>query len=117
MVEFYWTNKVDGVDEIKAEDVNNLGNTIINIISDIESFKTFITNSKEDVSNKGKPGGYAPLNSAGVLGEEYLIIDWNPINGSTNPIASGGVYDIVGNIETALDGIIAIQESLIGGAV
>ena len=43
------------------------------------------------------------------------VIDDTPTDGSNNPVSSGGVYTAIGDIETALDNIIAIQESLIGG--
>lgn len=44
-----------------------------------------------------------------------IPIDDTPTEGSTNAVSSGGVYRAIGDIETALDNIIAIQESLIGG--
>lgn len=41
--------------------------------------------------------------------------DENPTKNSEKLITSGGVYNAIGNIESALDGIIAIQNNLIGG--
>lgn len=44
-----------------------------------------------------------------------IVIDEKPTEGSKNAVSSGGVYEAIGDIETALDAIIAIQEALIGG--
>lgn len=44
-----------------------------------------------------------------------IKIDDKPTEGSNNAVSSGGVYEAIGDIETALDGIISLQEALIGG--
>ena len=104
-MEFQWTDKVDNVDDILAEDVNSLANAIIALIDE-----------KENISNKGIANGYAPLDENIKIPDAYLrAIDDTPTEGSNNPVSSGGVYTAIGNIETALDGIIAIQNELIGG--
>lgn len=73
-----WVNKVDGVDDVLAEDINSIANAVIKL--------------EEDVSNIEVP-------------------DVDLSNYYTKP----EVDDMVGNIETALDNIIAIQNTLIGG--
>ena len=44
-----------------------------------------------------------------------ISADTTPIKDSKKLITSGGVYTVMGDIETALDNIIAMQEGLIGG--
>ena len=50
-----------------------------------------------------------------LSGGGSVEIDDTPTEGSTNAVSSGGVYTVLGDIETALDEIIEIQESLISG--
>ena len=88
-----------------ADDINSLANAIIALIDE-----------KENISNKGIANGYVPLDENIKIPDAYLrAIDDTPTEGSNNPVSSGGVYTAIGDIETALDGIIAIQNSLIGG--
>ena len=118
-MEFKWTNKVDNVDDILAEDVNSLANAIITLIDEKENISNTIIaliGEKENISNKGIANGYAPLDENIKIPDAYLrAIDDTPTEGSNNPVSSGGVYTAIGDIETALDGIIAIQNELIGG--
>ena len=58
---------------------------------------------------------YALIKNMVKTSAQIGVIDDTPTEGSNNPVSSGGVYEAIGNIETALDNIIAIQESLIGG--
>ena len=48
-------------------------------------------------------------------GDHTHTVDSALSSSSTNPVQNKVVYSALGNIETALDNIIALQESLIGG--
>lgn len=57
------------------------------------------------------------LNNPHSVTKEQLgiFVDSEPYEGSENLITSGAVYNSLGDIETALDSILATQEALIGG--
>lgn len=79
-----WKDKLDGVDEILAEDINAIAKAVIETQEELENLET----SDVDLSN------YYTKNE--VYSKEEI-------------------NEQVGDIEAALDGIITLQENLIGG--
>ena len=62
----------------------------------------------------GATGQYGGFEWDGTI-MTAVTADTKPTKDSKKLITSGGVYEAIGDIETALDGIIAIQNNLIGG--
>lgn len=71
--------------------------------------------SKKQNKLLGYEGQYVGFMGIVSSEAEVLTPDWLPQKDSDMLITSGGVYEAIGNIETVLDGIIAIQNALIGG--
>lgn len=113
----------DAMKKIADTDLNMNGHDIVNVrdiyISDVDG-------KGEEYGACIHPEGYVPyreLNAAvlafyGVIGDEPTILRNIADGQEDNDSATVGQLNAaVGDIETALDKIIAIQESLIGGAV
>ena len=92
-----------------------------------DSVTDFNDSTEEDAPFKGAEASATIVCSQGSAAEAYakkrgfaieytgIIIDDKPTESSKNAVSSGGVYEAIGDIETALDGIISLQEALIGG--
>lgn len=68
-----------------------------------------------EVSSVNGQTGDVKLSAGDVGAISTDNIDDTPTEGSPNPVSSDGVYMALGDIESALDSIIAIQDKLIGG--
>lgn len=68
-----------------------------------------------EVSSVNGQTGKVVLDASDVGAISKDDVDDTPTEGSTNPVSSDGVYMALGDIESALDSIIAIQDKLIGG--
>lgn len=138
-----WKDKQDGVDEILAEDINAIANAVIKTQEELKNLEipeidlsnyynkketedfvseryTPIETFNEQIIKKqdkfsGYEGQYVGFSGITSSNAEALTPDWLPQKDSDMLITSGGVYEAIGNIETVLDGIIAIQNALIGG--
>ena len=62
----------------------------------------------------GEEGSYGGFDGVSPQIKAF-VPDTAPTENSTRLITSGGVYAVIGDIETALDSIIALQNELIGG--
>lgn len=92
-----------------------------------DSVISFNDSFEDDAPFKGAEASATIVCSQGSAAEAYakkrgfaieytgIAIDEKPTEGSKNAVSSGGVYEAIGDIETALDGIISLQEALIGG--
>jgi tetrahydromethanopterin S-methyltransferase subunit A len=86
-----WKNKVNGVDDVDAEDINEIAQAVIKI-------------EKNGVGNGG--------NTDIVIDNEMSDTSENAVQ---NKVIKNYVDNSIGNIEDSLDAIIEIQNSLIGG--
>ena len=69
------------------------------------------------LSPEGYEDGYAVLTFYGIEGDEYTRLRYvAPGKLEYDAVNLGQLNNAVGNIETALDSILSIQEQLIGGA-
>ena len=92
-----------------------------------DSVISFNDSVEADAPFKGAEASATIVCSQGSAAEAYakkrgfaieytgIAIDEKPTEGSKNAVSSGGVYEAIGDIETALDSIISLQEALIGG--
>lgn len=85
-----WKDLVDGVDTASSKPVNDIAHAVIKMEEENEN--------KEDISIE--------------IDTEMSDESENPVQ---NKVIKFYVDDKVGNIENALDNIISIQETLIGG--
>ena len=90
-----WTDKVGGVDYVLADDINSIASAVIKNEEEIKNLK----------SNSGS-------NVNITIDTEMSDTSENPVQ---NKVVKGYVDGQIGDIDTALDSIIAIQNSLIGG--
>lgn len=108
-------------------DLNMGGHSITNVGSlhsqSIDVKDLFVIGEGEDgetgagLSPEGYEDGYAVLTFYGIEGDEYTRLRYvAPGKWDCDAATVGQLNAAVGNIETALDGILAIQEQLIGGA-
>lgn len=86
-----WKNKVNGVDDVDAEDINEIAQAVIEI-------------EKNGAGNGG--------NTDIVIDNEMSDTSENAVQ---NKVIKNYVDNSIGNIEDSLDAIIEIQNSLIGG--
>ena len=86
-----WKNKVNGVDDVDAEDINEIAQAVIEI-------------EKKGAGNGG--------NTDIVIDNEMSDTSENAVQ---NKVIKNYVDNSIGNIEDSLDAIIEIQNSLIGG--
>ena len=82
-----WKDKVNGVDDVVAEDINAIAQSVIECEEGIEIADDKIIKLEEDMTETNVK-----------------------VNGIQEEVS-----DKIGDIDTALEGIIAIQNSLIGG--
>lgn len=106
-----WVDKIEGVDDAGANDINNIAHAVI----DIENNKT--TSISENPSNTKYPtekavADYVSEQGGGAVDTEMSDTSTNAVQ---NKVIKKYVDENVGDIETALDSIIAIQNELIGG--
>ena len=79
----------------------------------IETFETEMPKKQDKFL--GYEGQYVGFRGMEGSDAEVMTPDWLPQKDSDYLITSGGVYDAIGDIETALDNIIVVQNNLIGG--
>ena len=109
----YWINKTDGTDSVLAEDFNR---AFEKVSQDIDTKVDKIDGkglSTEDytTAEKEKLSGLANYDDTQIKSD--IQTQQNEIDNLNNRISSVEVS--IGDIDTALDGIIAIQNKLIGG--
>ena len=121
-----WIDKQDGIDDILAEDINSIANAVIETQKEINKIvidQTYSPTSKN--AQSGKAVAEAVAKSGGGT-TDYELLDNKPqingieLNGNLTAeelsLVDKATFDNnIGNIETALDNIIAIQNELIGG--
>lgn len=142
---FEWTDKQNGVDDVLAEDINNIANSLIETQREIGKIiidQTYNPESENAQSGKAVAEAVSDKQDSLVSGTNIKTINNQSILGSGNITIEGGsdvevdqiylptsenaqsgkavaeaITQTVGDIETALDEIIALQEALIGGDV
>ena len=121
-----WVDKQDGIDDILAEDINSIANAVIETQEEIN--KIVIDQTYSPISENAQSGiavAEAVAKSGGGT-TDYELLDNKPqingieLNGNLTAeelsLVDKATFDNnIGNIETALDNIIAIQNELIGG--
>ena len=150
-----WTRRVNGIDTIWAEDINNIANAVIELeeqakkqepvndnpvfsgkltVDGIEIYKENDSEGWVVIRRPESISGVAPVPASTLkLGYDCAFIDEHQIYHSGNLknvteygntlnseekahfMSNTGLNDVIGDIETALDAIIALQESFIGG--
>lgn len=106
-----WIDQKDEVDKAGADVINEIANAVIQI----ENNKT--TSISENPSNTKYPtekavADYVSEQGGGAVDTEMSDTSTNAVQ---NKVIKKYVDENVGDIETALDNIIAIQNELIGG--
>ena len=121
-----WVDKQDGIDDILAEDINSIANAVIETQEEINKIVIDQTYSPiSENAQSGKAVAEAVAKSGGGT-TDYELLDNKPqingieLNGNLTAeelsLVDKATFDNnIGNIETALDNIIAIQNELIGG--
>ena len=152
-----WKDKVDGVDDVLAEDINSIAHSVIELEEGVnEKEKVLFVTVTDGVASHNAiqiaeyaDNGYSvycePYNDgetryalsvysmhdednasakfAFMDAEEGILHVWEIYEDGTtdhyifNAVLNDDFVAAIGDIETALDSIIAIQESLIGGSV
>ena len=121
-----WADKQDGIDDILAEDINSIANAVIETQEEINKIvidQTYAPTSEN--AQSGNAVAEAVAKSGGGT-TDYELLDNKPqingieLNGNLTAeelsLVDKATFDNnIGNIETALDNIIAIQNELIGG--
>ena len=145
MIQFVWTDKIDGVDDVSANDINTIGQALQQLIDDgldVPTKLSQLTNDMGFVTDDAIPTKLSQLEADSISGYELTIgaSSLEIVGGSINLKSDYGlsvegnriqevgapeqntdaankayVDGLVGNIESALDSIIAMQNSLIGG--
>lgn len=84
-------------------DYNDLVNKPVNV-SEFTNDANYVTESqletKQDILVSGT--NIKTINNQSILGSGNIVFDTVPTQGSTNAITSGAVYEVLGNLETAL---------------
>ena len=129
MIQFVWLDKVDGVDDVRAEDINAIGRTLQQLIDGGLNIPTKLSDLEADsISGYELLIGASALSISGssihINKADYgFYVDGNRIQNVATPEDSadaankGYVDGLVGSVESALDSIIAMQNSLIGGDI
>lgn len=143
---FIWIDKVDGEDEVLAEDINSIGREVERLGKETPTQVTKLSQLQNDagyITAEAVPTKLSELEADSISGPVLSIgasaltisggsihisktdygfsVDGNRIQlvgdpeDSTDATNKGYVDGLVGNVETALDSIISIQNSLIGG--
>ena len=146
MIQFVWTDKIDGVDDVSANDINTIGQALQQLIDDgldVPTKLSQLTNDMGFVTDDAIPTKLSQLEADSISGYALSIgasalelsggsihinkadygfsVDGNRIQSVGTPEADedaankGYVDGLVGDVEDALDVIIAMQESLLGG--
>lgn len=143
---FIWNDKVDGKDEVLAEDINSIGREVERLGKETPIQVTKLSQLQNDagyITAEAVPTKLSQLEADSITGSVLSIgasalemsggsihinktdygfyVDGNRIQSVGTPEDSadaankGYVDGLIGDIDTALDSIISIQNSLIGG--
>lgn len=84
-------------------DYNDLVNKPVNV-SDFSNDANYVTESQLETKQDTLVSGtnIKTINNQSLLGSGNIVFDNVPTQGSTNAITSGAVYEVLGNLETAL---------------
>jgi hypothetical protein len=123
-----WTPKIDDVDDVMASDINEVAAAVIKIEEEgvsggggtgggmtEEQLKDILNNGIDFLTVKQLLTAYS-LHIDGDLGHIVVRDDKGNPQSLKDVFATLATKKELGDIETALDEIIAIQNSLIGGA-
>ena len=130
-----WIDKQNNIDTVDADDINGIAHAVedLELVAHIHSNKEILDEISEAPVTHTELNAYATISAL----EDGTIQPFNALNAdlavfadqatlaerATADVAGNDIMDTyatkaeVGNIETALDGIIAIQNALIGGGV
>lgn len=121
-----WTNKIDNVDDILADDINSIAQEVIILqknINDIDdecdakigALDNLETNDKSNLVNAINEIVASGSSSGIIVDQTYNSTSANAQSGKAVAEAIAEVDEKVGDIDTTLDNIIAMQNSYIGG--
>lgn len=84
-------------------DYNDLVNKPVNV-SEFTNDANYVTESQLETKQDTLVSGtnIKTINNQSILGSGNIVFDNVPTQGSTNAITSGAVYEVLGNLETAL---------------
>ena len=105
-----WKDKVDGVDDVLAEDINSIAQATIDNEEDIKHLREDLDNL--DVGGEVDLGNY--YTKVEVDEQRGNLADLTTTDKTNLVAAINEVDEQIGDIETALDGIITIQNQLMG---
>lgn len=146
MIQFVWIDKIDGVDDVSANDINTIGQALQQLIDDGLDVPTKLSQLINDmgfVTDDAIPTKLSQLEADSISGYVLSIsasalelsggsihinkadygfyVDGNRIQNvatpedSTDAANKAYVDGLVGSVESALDSILSLQNSLIGG--
>ena len=111
-----WVDKQNGVDDILAEDVNMLAHAIKYSENEIDRLDVQMGNIGTALDTKAKQSDIGDISQL-PTGSENVVAEMNElytmIDNNQSDITS--LQSQMGDVETALDNIIEIQNTLIGG--
>lgn len=90
-------------DVATSGDYNDLVNKPVNV-SEFNNDANYVTESQLETKQDTLVSGtnIKTINNQSLLGSGNIVFDNVPTQGSTNAITSGAVYEVLGNLETAL---------------
>ena len=96
-------NKPTFADVATTGDYNDLVNKPVNV-SEFTNDANYVTESQLETKQDTLVSGtnIKTINNQSLLGSGNIVFDTVPKQGSTNAITSGAVYEVLGNLETAL---------------
>lgn len=106
-----WKNKVNGVDDVVAEDINAIAQSAIGCEEGIKTASDKTAKLEKDMAEMNDKVDGIQRGFSDKIGDIDTALNAIPETYATK----ADVSEQIGDIDTALDGIIAIQNSLIGG--
>lgn len=115
MLKDTWTDKQDGVDIASAEDINSVANAVVNLETSLDKVDNTPDSEKRVAYARDAGWAESALRAGSANNADSAMFDWNGNNIIDTYATKAEVSTALGNISTALDSIIAIQNSYIGG--